>query len=307
MGALTYYFRLFRSTLFQFPQRFHAPSQPSDLSQKTFLVTGGNAGIGLETVRELAKRDATVIVGSRNVEKSEAAVGALERDLGKKLRVYVLQLDLSDLASVKMFAQKVQALLDGRKLDVLVHNAGVMIDQYSQSKQGHEIHFATNHLGPALLTQQLLPNLATPGGRVVFVNAELHTLAEDATPDFVFKTGVNAATPPYCRSKLAQVWYAYELQRRHPKLIVPVLHPGVIDTEMNSFDSKILTFIKSKLFIGCRQGAQTTLYCCLAEGVKGLTYYHNCLGVVPTSQISYDNKRAAAMWDLSNKLTQHFR
>ncbi len=109
MVALTYYFRLFRSTLFQFPQRFHAPSQPSDLSRKVFLVTGGtyksnmsqrfsyrqitscslviavsagNAGIGLETVRELAKRDATVIIGSRRVEKSEAAVGALERDLG---------------------------------------------------------------------------------------------------------------------------------------------------------------------------------------------------------------------------------
>ena len=70
---------------------------------------------------------------------------------------------------------------------------------------------------------------------------------------------------------------------------------------------RIMTFIKSKLFIGCRQGAQTTLYCCLAEGVKGLTYYNNCLGIVPTSQISYDNKRAAAMWDLSNKLTLHFR
>ncbi|KAL3163188.1 hypothetical protein ABBQ32_009592 [Trebouxia sp. C0010 RCD-2024] len=307
MVALKYIVRLFRTSFLQFPQRFYAPSTPSDLSQKTFLITGGNAGIGLETVKELAKRGAVVIVGSRSIEKAEDAIRVLEQDLGKKLRVHIIQLDLADLASVKQFAQKVQALLGGKTLDVLVNNAGVQSDKYQTSKQGHELHFATNHLGPFLLTQLLLPNLASPGGRVVFVGAELHTLATDATPDFVYKSGPHTGTPPYCRSKLAQIWYAFELQRRHPELTIPVLHPGVINTELFKLDSRLLTWLKSKIFIGTRQGAQTTLYCCLADNVKGLTYYHNSLGVIPASDLSYDQNKAAAMWDLSNKLTQNFK
>lgn len=98
-------------------------------------------------------------------------------------------------------------------------------------------------------------------------------------------------------------WRAFPGGNLHEWSTMYLLGWGVI----SSCCCRILSFIKSKLFIKCRQGAQTTLYCCLAEGVQGLTYYNNCLGVVPTSKISYDNKRAAAMWDLSNKLTQHFR
>lgn len=307
MVALKYYARLLRCSLLQFPQRFYAPSAPSDLSLKTFLVTGGNAGIGLETVRELAKRGAVVIIGSRSVERADKAVRALEQELGKTLLIHVVQLDLADLASVKRFAQQVQALLGGKKLDVLVNNAGAQCDQYQTSKQGHEVHFATNHLGHFLLTELLLPNLTSPGGRVVFVGAELHTFAMDATPDFVYKSGPQAGTTPYCRSKLAQVWHAYELQRRHSGLVVPILHPGVIDTNLFRPNSKFLTYLKSWLFITPRQGAQTTLYCCLADNVKGLTYYHNSFGIVPSSEVSYDGPKATAMWNLSSKLTQGFR
>ncbi|KAL3134509.1 hypothetical protein ABBQ38_006360 [Trebouxia sp. C0009 RCD-2024] len=235
MVAPKYYIRLIRSAFFQFPQRFFAPKEPADLSQQAYVVTGGNAGIGLETVKELAKRNATVVLGSRSVQRGQEAVQSLEQDLGKAMKLHVVQLDLADLASVKDFAQRVQKLLGTKKIDALVNNAGVQTDQYQQSKQGHEMHFATNHLGHFLLTQLLLQSMASPGGRIVFVNAELHSLATDATPNFVYKSG---GTPAYCRSKLAQVWYAYELQRRHPELIVPVLHPGVIDTQLFYSDSR---------------------------------------------------------------------
>lgn len=307
MVAFKYIWRLVRCTFVQTPLRFSVPASPSDLSQKVFLVTGGSAGIGLETVRELAKRNATVIVGSRSVVKAEAAVQSLESQSGQKLKIQIIPLDLADLASVKSFVQKVQAFLDGRKLDVLINNAGIMVDEFQTSKQGHEIHFATNHLGHFLLTQLLLPNLASPGGRVVFVNAELHTLSTEATPDFKYKSGNNASQVPYCRSKLAGIWYAYELQRRYPQLIAPVLHPGVIATQMNLPRAKFLQYLMKKIFISTAEGAQTSLYCALAQDVKGLTYYNNVLGVVPSSEISYDKSKAAAMWELSDRLTKQYQ
>nr|ARQ20725.1 lipid body protein [Lobosphaera incisa] len=303
MVSLWYLVRLLRCTFFQKPQRFQAPTagDASDASNKVAVVTGGNAGIGLETVRHLAGIGMTVIIGCRDTGKGEKAAQLLKQEeTGRKLRIHVAALDLSDLSSVTKFAHRVESLLDGRPLDLLVNNAGVMHVPYTRSEQGHELQFAVNYLGHFHLTQLLLPRLKSPGGRVVVVNAELHTLADDATPDYTYQ---GKGDQGYWRSKLAGVWFAYELQRRRPDLIVPVLHPGVIDTGL----ADAPRWLKRLLFINSREGAQTTLYCCLAPDVKGLTYYNNALGVVPSSKLSYDRQRAAALWNLSEQLTCEFK
>ncbi|KAK9818067.1 hypothetical protein WJX72_006567 [[Myrmecia] bisecta] len=302
MVSFWYYLRLIRSTFFQKPQRFQAPTvgYAIGVRDKIAIVTGGNAGIGLETVRHLAALGMTVIIGCRDKGKGERAARLLqEQEAGRTLSIHVAELDLSDLGNVTKFANYVKHFLNGKPLDLLVNNAGVMHIPHTLSKQGHELQFAVNYLGHFHLTKLLLPNMKSPGGRVVFVNAELHTLANDATPDYAYK---GKGDQGYCRSKLAGVWNAYELQRRRPDLVVPVLHPGVIATNL----ADAPWWLKRLLFITPREGAQTTLYCCLDEDVKGLTYYHNALGMVPSSKASYDQQRAAAMWELSEQLTKPF-
>lgn len=296
---LGYYLRLIRCSLFQRPQRFII----SDLKGgegRFAIVTGGNAGIGVETVRLLCKAGFTVILASRNIERGELVRKELEDEEGHSLLIKVMQLDLADLHSVAKFVSNVAAELKGKKLSILVHNGGVYEIPYGKSKQGHELQFATNHLGPFLLSKLLLPHLDSPGGRIVYVNAELHTLAKDASPDFKYS---DAGTQAYCRSKLAQIWGAYELQRRRPDLIVPVLHPGVVKTRMTD---NVPSLIRRWLFLTAAEGAQTTIYCCLHPDVQGLRYYHNSLGLLPSSRVSYDKEKAAAMVALSEKLVTGF-
>ncbi|MCJ1368780.1 hypothetical protein MMC16_007928, partial [Acarospora aff. strigata] len=127
MPPLKYLIRLLRSVLWQRPLQFEPP-RGVDLSSSIALVTGGNGGIGLETVRGLATRGATVIIGSRNIQKAQDAVKELQQESGEyratvgrrgNLKLHIIELDLADLESVRTFASQVQAFLNGKKLDML--------------------------------------------------------------------------------------------------------------------------------------------------------------------------------------------
>lgn len=299
MALFRFYWRLFLTTFWQRPLRFRPAAK--SLKGLIVVVTGGNAGIGYETAFYLASHGARVIISSRSEQRGVEAVVDMQKRAGQELDLHCYQLDLSDLASVQHFASRVQAVIGSKKLDVLINNAGLMNIPYQTSKQGHEMTFATNHLGHFLLTRLLIPIMPQPGGRVVIVSAELHTLATDASPDYKYGDSQDA----YNRSKLANIWHAYELQRREPGLVVPVLHPGVINTNLGHYGS-VVSFIKRLLFLTPEQGAWTTLFCSLADGVQGNTYYHNSLGVVPTSPLANDKQRGQAMWDLSERLVKDF-
>jgi NAD(P)-dependent dehydrogenase (short-subunit alcohol dehydrogenase family) len=194
---------------------------------KTFLVTGGNAGIGYFVAEQLAGTGATVILGSRDAAKADAAMASIRSHVpGANVRH--LRLDLSDLSSIK---SSVDAL-EVASVDAVVCNAGVMLDQPQrrETEDGHELMFATNHLGHFVLIGWLAPLLtASPAGRVVTTGSFVAKSAELNFTDLQSTRGYQPKRA-YARSKLAQMLFGFELNRRlrtaGSTTLSVVNHPG---------------------------------------------------------------------------------
>lgn len=200
-----------------------------DLTGKNVIVTGGHAGIGLETTRALASAGASVTVGARDPERAARAVAKLER-------VDVSQLDLGDPKSIDAFAERWRA--SERPLHVLVNNAAAAPSrEVSRDARGYELQFATNHLGHFQLSQRLLPALrAARGARIVNVSSGAQRFGQIRWDDPNFTTDYSAPHA-YAQAKKANVLFAVELDRRWSKDGVRgyAVHPGVVvGTTLNS-------------------------------------------------------------------------
>lgn len=222
---------------------------------------------------------------------------------------HALYLDLGDLNSVEAFADRVKEAAG--RVDILVLCAAIAGKPYKLSPQGHEIHYATNFLGHFALTQHLLPALLPQKARVVVVSSILHSYADDAGPDYRYPSwpalvGISFGWWAYCRSNLAKTWFGYELQRRHPELTVPLVHPGVIDSGLTVIPTEFLQSIKRALLISPIDGARTPLYAALSPDVKGHTFYHNVLGIIGSSSASYDVTRGVPHYDYALEQVMKF-
>jgi len=205
-----------------------------DQTGRIAIVTGANTGIGYETARMLALRGATVVLACRSLEKAEAAQAriAAENPPGK---VSVEALDLSDLESVAAFAKRFSAAHD--RLDLLISNAGVMVPPFSRTKQGFELQFGTNHLGHFALTAHLLPLLErTAGARIVVVSSSAQDFGRIDFDDLNWQNRSYSAWKAYSQSKLANMMFALELQRRlaahGSRVVVTAAHPGWTATDL---------------------------------------------------------------------------
>ncbi|MDN5853973.1 MAG: SDR family NAD(P)-dependent oxidoreductase [Actinomycetia bacterium] len=201
-----------------------------DLSGTNVIITGGHAGVGLETTRALAEAGASVTVGARSVERAHAKVADLDN-------VDVGELDLLSPASIDAFVAR--WLDSGRQLHILINNAGVPASaDLVLDDRGYEEQFATNHLGHFQLTLGLLPALrAAGGGRVVNVSSGAQRFGEIRWDDPNFATGGYDANVAYAQSKLANVLFTVELDRRTSGdgVHAYAVHPGVIvGTNLNS-------------------------------------------------------------------------
>jgi NAD(P)-dependent dehydrogenase (short-subunit alcohol dehydrogenase family) len=205
-----------------------------DQSGRVAVVTGANSGIGFETARMLALRGAEVVLACRNVEKAEAGRAAILSS-APAARVEVGALDLSDLDSVKRFADTQRAKHE--RLDLLINNAGVMVPPLSRTRQGFELQLGTNHLGHFALTARLLSLLdRTPGARIVVVSSTAQSVGRIAFDDLNWERRSYNAWRAYGQSKLANMLFALELSRRlqaaGSKLRVTEAHPGWTATEL---------------------------------------------------------------------------
>jgi NAD(P)-dependent dehydrogenase (short-subunit alcohol dehydrogenase family) len=204
-----------------------------DLTGKTAIVTGANSGIGFEIALSLAHKGATVIVACRDEAKATAAMKSIqERAPAARLEFQIL--DLADLGSVQMFAQRF--LAGHRRLDILCNNAGVMALPERRTKDGFEMQIGTNHLGHFALTAHLLPVIErTPGARIVTTSSGFHWLGRIRLEDL---NGARAYSPwgAYCQSKLANLMFAFELHRRlrHAGISAAsfAAHPGYAATNL---------------------------------------------------------------------------
>ncbi|MFJ8914306.1 SDR family NAD(P)-dependent oxidoreductase [Amycolatopsis sp. NPDC102389] len=194
---------------------------------KTFLVTGGNAGIGYFVAEQLAGTGATVLLGSRNAAKAEAAIASI-RSLVPDARLGHLRLDLSDLPSLESSVDT----LGVDRLDAVVCNAGVLLEDQPrrETPEGLELTFATNHLGHFVLVHRLMPLLeAAEAGRVVTTGSFVGKSAELDLDDLQSKRDYQPKRT-YARSKLAQMLFAFELDRRlraaGSTVLSVVDHPG---------------------------------------------------------------------------------
>ena len=203
------------------------PEQIPDLTGRRALVTGVTSGIGEKTVLELARHGAEVILGARNRTKLDTTMAHVREAL-PGATLHPLIIDLSDLTSVRMAAEQAAAL---GPLHLLVNNAGVMATPYHRTADGFELQMATNHFGPFALTGLLMPRLIESGdGRVVTVSSQASRFARTAPLDDPRMHGHYRRWRAYSQSKLANLLFTLELDRRATRLEVPVkalaAHPG---------------------------------------------------------------------------------
>ncbi len=238
---------------------------------KTAIVTGAAGGIGLETALELARRNFDVVLAGRNPEKGQRAVERIQQAVpGASVRHG--DLDLASLASVERFAQNWSG-----PLDLLINNAGVMAFPTRQiTKDGFEAQFGTNHLGHFALTLRLLPHLK--GGRVVNVSSMAHRSGRMQFDDLQFERYYRP-WPAYQQSKLANLLFTFELQRRSVErdwgLIANAAHPGYAHTDLitNGPGARMNSWSRLIHWLGhsAVAGAQPTLLAAL-EG-RPMGYY----------------------------------
>lgn len=210
------------------------PARLPDLVGKTFAITGGNGGLGLEAARILAGKGARVVITSRRADAAEAALETLRAEVPGADLAYVL-LDLTDPASI---AEAAKALSEAcPRLDALINNAGVMQTPLIRNVEGHELQLATNHLGHFRLDAAMMPVLEASGGRIVVVSSIAHKMGRIAFEDLDSERSYDPLTA-YCQSKLANLVYAFELQRRlaarGSRVGCMACHPGYAATNLQS-------------------------------------------------------------------------
>jgi dehydrogenase/reductase SDR family protein 13 len=275
----------------------------ADLAGRTFFVTGTTSGIGRPTVEALVARGASVVVGNRNQERTNAQLEAL-RQRFPRADVSAIRLDLSELASVKRAAE--EFLASGRTLDVLVNNAGVAAGQ-GMTKDGFELTIGTNHLGPFLLTKLLLPRLrAAPQGRIVNVASEAHRRIDRIDFDRWREPsrGGRHRLVLYAVSKMMNVLHAKELARRlvDTPATTYSLHPGVVATDIWRHGPALLVRAAKLFMISEEDGAKTSLYCATAPELSRESgrYYEKSKERAP-GKLADDAAVAKQLWERSEQ------
>lgn len=296
-------------------------SDMPNLSGKNVIVTGANSGVGYEAARAFAEKGAHVFFACRNRERAEEAVAEL-RQQTPEVSVEIIILDLADLASVHDFAQQYNA--SHERLDILVNNAGLMAIPYRQTPDGFEMQFGTNHLGHFALTGLLLDRLlGTEGARVVTVSSGLHRSGKLNFEDLQGTQRYDKRAA-YSQSKLANLLFAYELQRKlagaGQEVISIGAHPGYSATnlqhvgpnmEESAIQRGLMTAANSLFAQSSEMGALPTLYAATAPDVNGCDYigpggFMNMRGYPVkerSSEASYDEADARRLWSVSEELT----
>jgi NAD(P)-dependent dehydrogenase (short-subunit alcohol dehydrogenase family) len=280
------------------------PAEMPDQSGRTFVVTGANSGIGLAAARELAASGARVVLAVRDTVKGEAAAAGLSGD------PEVCALDLADLASVRAFAEGLD-----RNIDVLVNNAGVMATPHRTTADGFELQLGTNHLGHFALTGLLLPRIQD---RVLTISSGAHRMGRINFEDLQSERSYRR-WPAYGQSKLANLLFMYELQRRLDAAGSPLrsvaAHPGWAATNLQfhteSIQDRIMGLVNRIFAQSDEQGAWPTLYAATTPDLPGGSYVgpdgfleqRGNPKLVGSSAAARDDDTARRLWEVSEELT----
>jgi NAD(P)-dependent dehydrogenase (short-subunit alcohol dehydrogenase family) len=287
-----------------------------DQTGRVAVITGANTGLGYETALALADHGAHVVLAVRNLDKGKDAAARITAQ-SPHADVALAELDLTSLASVRAAAEQLRSTHD--RIDLLINNAGVMYTPKSNTKDGFELQFGTNHLGHFAFTGLLLDRLLpVAGSRIVTISSVGHRIVADIHfDDLQWERRYNRVAA-YGQAKLANLLFTYELQRRlapHGTTIAAAAHPGMSDTELmrNMPAPLVVAFgrIAPLVAQNAAIGALPTLRAATDPGVLGGQYYGpDGLGqtrgypkVVGSSARSHDVDRQRRLWAVSEELT----
>lgn len=282
-----------------------------DQHGRVAIVTGANTGLGFQTARALAARGATVVMAVRDIEKGKQAAAHLVGD------VAVQALDLTSLESIRTAADDLRSSYP--RIDLLINNAGVMYTPRKTTRDGFELQFGTNHLGHFALTGLLLDRLLpVPGSRVVTVSSTGHRVRAAIHFDDLQWERSYSRSAAYGQSKLANLMFTYELQRRlasHHTTIAVAAHPGISNTELiRNTPAAVrlpVTWLAPLLVQDSAMGALPTLRAATDPTVVGGQYYgpggrweiRGYPKLVTSSAASHDKAVQQRLWSVSEKLT----
>jgi NAD(P)-dependent dehydrogenase (short-subunit alcohol dehydrogenase family) len=289
-----------------------------DESGRVAIVTGSNTGLGYDTARVLAARGAKVVMAVRDTAKGEAAAARI-RGITPRADVTVHKLDLGSLDSVRTASAELAAAYP--RIDLLINNAGVMYPPKQSTADGFELQFGTNHLGHFALTGLLLKNLlSVDGSRVVAVASIAHNIkAKIDFADLQWEHRRYDRVAAYGQSKLANLMFAYDLQRRlsaaNAKTISVAAHPGVAATELvrhvPGASLPGVSWLSGRLLNTSELGALPTLRAATDPAVRGGQYwgpdgFRELRGypkLVDSSAQSHDTAIQDRLWTVSEELT----
>ncbi|KIW99759.1 uncharacterized protein Z518_10687 [Rhinocladiella mackenziei CBS 650.93] len=291
------------------------------LDGKVILVTGGNIGLGKQSVLEFSRHGPEQVwLAARNLDKAKAAADEIKQQV-PDAPIKLLELDLSSFESVKRAAQTFSAGSD--RLDILMLNAGIMAAPPGLSKDGYEIQFGTNHMGHALLTKLLLPILertARSGPdadvRIVSLSSRGHMLAPKGGIQFdSLKTRADSlgAYGRYGQSKLSNILFARQLAQLYPQFTVSAIHPGMVRTNLLSgaTGSPLMQMVFNlsralRVASPVEKGALNQLWASVSKDVKSGEYYEP-VGVGGSATVhGKDDDLAQKLWDWTEKeLAEH--
>jgi NAD(P)-dependent dehydrogenase (short-subunit alcohol dehydrogenase family) len=291
------------------------PGRLPDLTGKTYLITGGNSGIGFDAAKMLGEAGGDIVIACRSPQKAEAAAEELRKTV--KGTVETVTLDLSDLSAVRRAAGEIRSRHD--RLDAVINNAGIMQTPETRTVDGYELQFATNHLGHFLLNGLLLDRVEMAEGRIVIVASLAHKFGRLHLDDLMLTENYKP-TAAYGQSKLANLMYALELNRRlkgaGSKATAVACHPGYSATALQSTGpGGLLTFLYkflNPLFAQpSEKGAIPTVLAAAGTealpgayyGPKGWQEARGPVGDAEVAEHALDADKAARLWEESERLT----
>lgn len=283
-----------------------------DQKGRVAIVTGSSSGIGYETARVLANKNATVIIAVRNKEKGKFAIDKIKAQ-NSNADLHLLELDLANLKSIESFAETFKNQFN--RLDLLINNAGVMIPPYTKTEDGFELQMGTNHLGHFALTAKLIDLLnKTEGARIVNVSSGAHKIGNINFDDINWEQRKYKKWGSYGDSKIANLYFTFELQRRlteaHSKVKVTASHPGWTATELQRYTG-LFNFLNNFFAQNITMGALPTLRAAIEEPVNGGEFYgpkgfmeiRGYPVIVKPNSLSQDKDIAKRLWEVSEKMT----
>jgi len=297
------------------------PKRLGDLTGKTYVITGANAGAGFETTKVFLSKGSEVVMLNRNKQKSEAAIAELKKEFGSEAKVSFIIMDLAELSSVRNAAKQVIEKVP--YIDVLICNAAIaQVTKQQLTSAGFESQLGINHYGHFLLINLLFDKVESEGKRIVVVGSNGYKmgLKKLQFEDMNFDKKYNPMNS-YCHSKLAQMVFAYELQNRIQQAgkstEVYVCHPGASRTtlameEANFMTNLIFTIMSyTPLTQSAEKGSWPEVMCATEDNLKQKGYYGPTkrmdfvgpIGECKLESFVLDSEPAKKLWELSEEAT----